>query len=158
MTKNFSHLNKEGSAHMVDVSKKDVTIRTSKARCVVEFSDEVSNLIKENNLPKGDLFATVRIAGIMASKKVSELIPLCHPLSIDAISIDIERKENTLVITSDVKIKDKTGVEMEALTTVTVAGLTAIDMIKSVDPSVKISEVKLLEKTGGKSGQWINPK
>ena len=158
MTNNFSHLNNEGNAHMVDVSQKEVTIRTSKARCVVEFSNEVSKLIKENNLPKGDLFATVRIAGIMASKKVSELIPLCHPLSIDAISIEIEHKENTLEITSDVKIEDKTGVEMEALTSVTVAGLTAIDMIKSVDPSVRITEVKLLEKTGGKSGHWINPK
>ncbi|NBO79020.1 MAG: cyclic pyranopterin monophosphate synthase MoaC, partial [Actinobacteria bacterium] len=90
--------------------------------------------------------------------KVSELIPLCHPLSIDSISIEIEHKDNTLIITSDVKIEDKTGVEMEALTAVTVAGLTAIDMIKSVDPSVKIQEVKLLEKTGGKSGHWINPK
>ena len=158
MTNNFSHLNNKGNAHMVDVSKKEVTIRTSKARCVVEFSNEVSKLINENNLPKGDLFATVRIAGIMASKKVSELIPLCHPLSIDAISIEIEHKENTLEITSDVKIEDKTGVEMEGLTSVTVAGLTAIDMIKSVDPSVKITEVKLLEKTGGKSGHWINPK
>jgi cyclic pyranopterin phosphate synthase len=158
MSNNFSHLNNEGNAHMVDVSKKEITLRTSKAKCVVEFNSEVSKLIKENNLPKGDLFSTVRLAGIMASKKVSDLIPLSHPLSIDAVSVEIEHKDNTLIITSDVKIEDKTGVEMEALTAVTVAGLAAIDMIKSVDPGVKIQEVKLLEKTGGKSGHWINPK
>ena len=158
MSNTFSHLNNKGDAQMVDVSKKEVTLRSSKAQCIVEFNDEVSKLIKENNLPKGDLFATVRIAGIMASKKVAVLIPLCHPLSIDAISIEIEHKNNSLIIISNVKIEDKTGVEMEALTSVTVSGLTAIDMIKSVDPSVKISEVKLLEKTGGKSGHWINPK
>ncbi len=158
MNNNFSHLNEQGDAQMVDVSGKEISLRISKARAIVEVSEEVSELIKNNNLPKGDLFSTVRIAGIMASKKVSELIPLCHPLNIESINIEIEHIKNQIVITSEVKITHKTGVEMEALTAVSVAALTVIDMVKAIDPSSKIIEVKVLEKSGGKSGHWINPK
>ena len=158
MKNNFSHLNEQGDAQMVDVSGKEISLRISKARAIVEVSEEVSELIKNNNLPKGDLFSTVRIAGIMGSKKVSELIPLCHPLNIESINIEIEHIKNQIVITSEVKITHKTGVEMEALTAVSVAALTVIDMVKAIDPSSKIIEVKVLEKSGGKSGHWINPK
>ena len=158
MNNNFSHLNEQGDAQMVDVSGKEISLRISKARAIVEVSEEVSELIKNNNLPKGDLFSTVRIAGIMGSKKVSELIPLCHPLNIESINIEIEHIKNQIVITSEVKITHKTGVEMEALTAVSVAALTVIDMVKAIDPSSKIIEVKVLEKSGGKSGHWINPK
>ena len=158
MNNNFSHLNEQGDAQMVDVSGKEISLRISKARAIVEVSEEVSELIKNNNLPKGDLFSTVRIAGIMASKKVSELIPLCHPLNIESINIEIEHIKNQIVITSEVKITHKTGVEMEALTAVSVAALTVIDMVKAIDPSSKIIEVKVLEKSGGKSGHWINSK
>ena len=158
MNNNFSHLNEQGDAQMVDVSGKEISLRISKARAIVEVSEEVSELIKNNNLPKGDLFSTVRIAGIMASKKVSELIPLCHPLNIESINIEIEHIKNQIVITSEVKITHKTGVEMEALTAVSIAALTVIDMVKAIDPSSKIIEVKVLEKSGGKSGHWINPK
>ena len=158
MNNNFSHLNEQGDAQMVDVSGKEISLRISKARAIVEVSEEVSELIKNNNLPKGDLFSTVRIAGIMGSKKVSELIPLCHPLNIESINIEIEHIKNQIVITSEVKITHKTGVEMEALTAVSIAALTVIDMVKAIDPSSKIIEVKVLEKSGGKSGHWINPK
>ena len=158
MNNNFSHLNEQGDAQMVDVSGKEISLRISKARAIVEVSEEVSELIKNNNLPKGDLFSTVRIAGIMASKKVSELIPLCHPLNIESINIEIEHIKNQIVITSEVKITHKTGVEMEALTAVSVAALTVIDMVKAIDPSSKIIEVKVSEKSGGKNGHWINPK
>ena len=143
MNNNFSHLNEQGDAQMVDVSGKEISLRISKARAIVEVSEEVSELIKNNNLPKGDLFSTVRIAGIMASKKVSELIPLCHPLNIESINIEIEHIKNQIVITSEVKITHKTGVEMEALTAVSVAALTVIDMVKAIDPSSKIIEVKV---------------
>jgi len=158
MTNKFSHLTNKGSAHMVDVSAKEETLRTAKAICQVSVSDEVLELISKDNLPKGDLFSTVRLAGIMASKKVAELIPLCHPLAIDGIEVDVAVTNNLIEITSEVRINDRTGVEMEALTAVSVAGLTVIDMVKSVDPSAHIVEVKVLEKNGGKNGHWINPK
>jgi cyclic pyranopterin phosphate synthase len=158
MSDNFTHLTEEGNARMVDVGNKAVTQRKAKAICKVQVSDEVIKLINEKNLPKGDLFSTVRIAGIMASKKVAELIPLCHPINIDAVDVQIEVINNEVIITSEVKIEAKTGVEMEALTAVSVAGLTVIDMVKGIDPSASIVEVKVLEKSGGKNDRWVNPK
>lgn len=154
MTDSFTHLDNSGKAKMVDVGEKTDSVRIAKASCLVTTNQEVLDLVLNDSLPKGDLFAAVRLAGIMAAKKTSELIPLCHPLAINAIEVDIEVVESGFLITAMVKTSGKTGVEMEALTAVSVAALTAIDMIKAVDKSAMITEVKLLEKSGGKSGTW----
>lgn len=154
MTDSFTHLDNSGKAKMVDVGEKTDSVRIAKASCLVTTNKEVLDLVQNDSLPKGDLFAAVRLAGIMAAKKTSELIPLCHPLAINAIEVDIEVVESGFLITAMVKTSGKTGVEMEALTAVSVAALTAIDMIKAVDKSAMITEVKLLEKSGGKSGTW----
>jgi len=154
MTDSFTHLDNSGKAKMVDVGEKTDSVRIAKASCLVTTNQEVLDLVRNDSLPKGDLFAAVRIAGIMAAKKTSELIPLCHPLAINAIEVDIEVVERGFLITAMVKTSGKTGVEMEALTAVSVAALTSIDMIKAVDKSAMITEMKLLEKSGGKSGTW----
>ena len=155
MNNSFTHLNDAGDAKMVDVSNKEVTTRTATASGLVVVSKEVINLIQNKNLPKGDLFSTVRLAGIMATKKTSELIPLCHPLSISSVEVHVDVIDSAILITAKVKTADRTGIEMEALTAVAVAALTAIDMVKAIDKSAYISEIKLLEKTGGKSGTWL---
>ena len=154
MADSFTHLDNSGKAKMVDVGEKTDSVRIAKASGLVTTNQEVLDLVQNDSLPKGDLFAAVRIAGIMAAKKTSELIPLCHPLAINAIDVDIEVVERGFLITAMVKTSGKTGVEMEALTAVSVAALTAIDMIKAVDKSAMITEIKLLEKSGGKSGTW----
>jgi cyclic pyranopterin phosphate synthase len=154
MTDSFTHLDNSGKAKMVDVGEKTDSVRIAKASGLVTTNQEVLDLVQNDSLPKGDLFAAVRIAGIMAAKKTSELIPLCHPLAINAIEVDIEVVKSGFLITAMVKTSGKTGVEMEALTAVSVAALTAIDMIKAVDKSAMITEIKLLEKSGGKSGTW----
>ena len=155
MTSNFTHLDESGNAKMVDISGKQDSVRVAVASGLVKVNKEVIELVKDNSLPKGDLFATARIAGIMAAKKTSELIPLCHPLSINAVEIEIKAVSEGFLIIATVKTSGKTGVEMEALTAVSVASLTVIDMVKAIDKTAEISEVKLLEKTGGKSGNWI---
>lgn len=155
MTNNFTHLDESGNAKMVDISGKQDSVRVAVASGLVKVNKEVLELAKDNSLPKGDLFATARIAGIIAAKKTSELIPLCHPLSINAVEIEIKAGSEGFLIIATVKTSGKTGVEMEALTAVSVASLTVIDMVKAIDKTAEISEVKLLEKTGGKSGNWI---
>lgn len=155
MNNSFTHLNDAGDAKMVDISNKEVTARSATAAGLVRVNQAVIELINNQNLPKGDLFSTVRLAGIMACKKTSELIPLCHPLSISSVEVNVEVIDTTISITAKVKTADRTGIEMEALTAVAVAALTAIDMVKAVDKSAKIEEIKLLEKTGGKSGTWL---
>lgn len=154
MTSNFTHLDESGTAKMVDVSEKTVSVRSATATGKVRVSQAVIDLVNKKELPKGDLFATVRLAGIMAAKKTSELIPLCHPLALSSIELDIKILESNFYITATVKTADRTGVEMEALTAVSVAALTVIDMVKAIDKSAEISEIQLLEKTGGKSGDW----
>ena len=139
---------------MVDVSAKADTARTAIARSQVELTPVIVSAITDNSLPKGDLFATVRIAGIQAAKKCSDLIPLCHPLPLSKITVDIELQGQSLVITALCKTTGKTGVEMEALTAASVAALTVYDMCKGLDKGMVIRETKLLEKTGGKSGDW----
>ena len=150
----LTHLNANGEAHMVDVSAKADTARTAIAQSQVELTPAIVAAITDNNLPKGDLFATVRIAGIQAAKKCSDLIPLCHPLPLSKITVDIELQGNSLVISALCKTTGKTGVEMEALTAASVAALTVYDMCKGLDKGMVIRETKLLEKTGGKSGDW----
>jgi cyclic pyranopterin monophosphate synthase len=154
MTK-LTHLTEKGDAHMVDVSAKADTVREAIAEARVTMTPLAFETLHEGAAPKGDVFAAVRLAGIMAVKKTSQLIPLCHPLPISNVKIDISMHAPAEVcITSAVKTTGKTGVEMEALTAVSVAALTLYDMLKSVDKAMVIGPIKLLEKTGGKSGPW----
>jgi cyclic pyranopterin phosphate synthase len=139
---------------MVDVSDKAVTKRTAVAAGTVHTSAEVVGLISSGGLPKGDALATARVAGILAAKRTSDLIPLCHHLALTGVDIDFEIGAAEIGITATVRTTDRTGVEMEALTAVSVAGLTVYDMIKAVDPSARIDDIRLLNKAGGRSGAW----
>jgi cyclic pyranopterin phosphate synthase len=150
----LTHLNPSGEAHMVDVSAKADTLRTAIAQSQVELTAAIVAAITDDNLPKGDLYATARIAGIQAAKKCSDLIPLCHPLPLSKITVDIGLQGNSLLITALCKTTGKTGVEMEALTAASVAALTVYDMCKGLDKGMIIRDTKLLEKSGGKSGDW----
>ena len=155
----LSHLNKSGEAHMVDVSEKNDTSRVAIAESIVSLSDAVLGKVRENSIEKGDLFAVARVAGIQAAKKCSELIPLCHPLSLSKVTIDIkeysEDRDQGLRVVATCKINGPTGVEMEALTACSVAALTLYDMCKAIDKGIVIRETRLISKTGGKSGDWI---
>ena len=152
----LTHLNTSGEAHMVDVSAKANTARTAIAQSQVELPSNIIAAITDSTVPKGDLYATARISGIQAAKKTSDLIPLCHPLPLSKVSIDIELQGNKLVITAVCKTTGKTGVEMEALTAASVAALTVYDMCKGLDKGMIISQTRLLEKTGGNSGHWYS--
>ncbi|MGB9714932.1 MAG: cyclic pyranopterin monophosphate synthase MoaC [Thermodesulfovibrionales bacterium] len=154
--KNFSHLDKKGRAKMVDVSEKKITKREAVASGSVYMKIETIKLIKDRKLPKGDVFAVAKVAGIMAAKKTSEIIPMCHPLNITLVDInfDLDEKENKVNIESHVKVTGQTGVEMEALTAVSVAALTIYDMCKAVDKEMIISDIMLIEKKGGRSGHF----
>lgn len=155
----FSHLNASGEANMVDVSAKADTERVAIAQASVLLSEDLMRRIREKSIAKGDLLATARIAGIQAAKKCSELIPLCHPLPLTKVTIDIDEFVNErncgLRIRALCKTTGKTGVEMEALTAASVAALTVYDMCKAVDKRIVIDQVKLIEKQGGKSGPWV---
>lgn len=152
----LTHLNASGDAHMVDVSTKDDTVRTAIAIAQVQLTDAVMETLTNATLPKGDLYATVRIAAIQGAKKCSDLIPLCHPLPLHKVSVDIDldRDNKRLNIAVLCKTTGKTGIEMEALTGASVGALTAYDMCKGIDKGIVISSVRLLEKSGGKSGRW----
>lgn len=154
MTEQFTHINQDGQANMVDVTDKIVTERQAIAQAYVQMSADTLALIVSGLHDKGDVFATARIAGIMAAKKTADLIPLCHPLALTKVQVEItaEPELNRVCITSLCKLSGKTGVEMEALTAASVAALTIYDMCKAVQKDMVISQVKLLEKTGGKSG------
>lgn len=149
---NFSHLDKDGKASMVDVGDKGITERKASARAAVKMKEETLRAILDNQLKKGDALSAARIAGIMSGKKTAELIPLCHNIPIDKIDIEFENNgKDELYIVSYAKCTYKTGIEMEALTAVSIAALTVYDMCKAVDREMVIKEIKLLEKTGGKS-------
>jgi cyclic pyranopterin phosphate synthase len=150
----LSHLDERGAAHMVDVSDKDVTKRTAVATGTVHTSAEVVGLISSGGLPKGDALATARVAGILAAKRTSDLIPLCHHLALTGVDIDFAIGTAEVTITASVRTTDRTGVEMEALTAVSIAGLTIYDMIKAVDAGARIDDIKLLNKAGGRRGTW----
>jgi len=150
----FTHLDDRGAAHMVDVSGKDVSVRTATAAGRVVLSVEVIRLLRDDNLPKGDALAVARIAGIMAAKRTPELVPLCHPIAIHGVDVDLEVDDGGVEIRAMVRTADRTGVEMEALTSVTVAALALIDMVKAVDPEAVVTDVRVLTKTGGKTGDW----
>ncbi|CAB4629804.1 unannotated protein [freshwater metagenome] len=154
MSEKLSHINDDGNAHMVDVSDRAITQRSARASGKVVLSKSVLSLIAEGKTPKGDVLATARIAGIMGAKKTPELIPLCHPISISSVNVDLEIVEDGVKIYSTVTISDRTGVEMEALTAVSIAALTIIDMTKALDPGATITNVQVDEKDGGRNGHW----
>lgn len=151
---NLTHLDESGAAHMVDVGGKAVTAREAVATGRISMSAEAAAAIAEGNAPKGDVLAAARIAGIMAAKKTAELIPLCHPLPLTRVAIELIPDGTGITATATTATDAKTGVEMEALTAVTVALLTVYDMAKALDRRMTIGEVRLLSKTGGKSGDW----
>ncbi|GGC25386.1 cyclic pyranopterin monophosphate synthase MoaC [Brevibacterium sediminis] len=150
----LSHVDASGTAQMVDVGDKDVTKRRAVASGLITTRSEVIDLITEAGLPKGDALPVARIAAVMGAKRTSDLIPLCHPLPLTGIDVEFELREDAVAITAAVKTVSKTGVEMEALTAVTTAALTIFDMIKAVDSRAVIGDIKVIEKTGGKSGDW----
>lgn len=150
----FSHVDDAGAARMVDVSGKDVTVRTAAAHGRVEVSSEVIELLRGDGVPKGDVLAVARIAGIQAAKKTPDLVPLCHPLAIDAVKVDVEVSDTSVDIRAEVRSTGRTGVEMEALTSVAVAALTVIDMVKAVDRHATITGIEVVAKSGGRSGTW----
>jgi cyclic pyranopterin phosphate synthase len=153
----LTHVDARGAARMVDVSAKDVTVRTAVATGVLRTTAEVIELLRRDGLPKGDALATARIAGIMGAKRTPDLVPLCHPIALSGVTVDLEPGTDTVSITATVRTADRTGVEMEALTAVSVAGLTLIDMVKAVDPAASIDAVRCESKTGGKTGAWTRP-
>ena len=153
----LSHLDEQGRAKMVDVSDKDTTSRVAVARGTIRMRAKTLELILDDKIEKGDVFAVARVAGIMAAKKTSELIPMCHPLAITAVEIDLMPGDNParVDIEASVRVNGRTGVEMEAMTAVAIAGLTIYDMCKAVDREMSMSEIRLVKKSGGKSGTFM---
>lgn len=153
----FTHLTAEGNVHMVDVTEKAPSVRSAVAQATVIVSSEVMLRLSEETMPKGDVWASARIAGIAATKKCADLIPLAHPIGVHGAEVDITMSAQGITIRSTVRTADRTGVEMEALTSAAVAGLTIIDMVKGLDRFAHLSKVQLIEKHGGRSGSWIRP-
>ena len=153
----LTHTDEHGHARMVDVSAKDVTVREARASGRVLLSPEAIAALRAGQVPKGDALAVARIAGIQAAKRTPDLVPLCHPIAIHAVTVDLQVAEGAVEISATVRTADRTGVEMEALTSVTVAALALIDMVKAIDPAAVISDVRVDEKTGGKTGPWHRP-
>ncbi|HVU73603.1 MAG TPA: cyclic pyranopterin monophosphate synthase MoaC [Mycobacteriales bacterium] len=158
MPDELTHVDDSGAARMVDVTAKEVSARVATATGVVVTTDEVVALVRTSALKKGDAIGVARIAAIMAAKRTPDLLPLCHPIAIGGVHVDIDlHDEGRIAIAVEVKTNDRTGVEMEALTAVAVAGLTIIDMIKAVDPAAVLTDVAVTSKHGGKTGDWIRP-
>jgi cyclic pyranopterin phosphate synthase len=153
----LTHVDATGAARMVDVSGKTVSSREALATGVLRTTAEVASLLRQNGLPKGDALATARIAGIMAAKRTPDLVPLCHPIAISGVTVDLVVGDAEVRIAATVRTADRTGVEMEALTAVAVAGLTLHDMVKAVDPAAVLDAVRVERKAGGKTGTWTRP-
>jgi cyclic pyranopterin monophosphate synthase len=153
----LTHTDDAGHARMVDVSAKDVTVREARASGRVLLSPEAIAALRAGEIPKGDALAVARIAGIQAAKRTPDLVPLCHPIAIHAVTVDLQVGDRAVEITATVRTADRTGVEMEALTSVTVAALALIDMVKAIDPAAVITDVRVEEKAGGKTGPWRRP-
>ncbi|MEV6604333.1 cyclic pyranopterin monophosphate synthase MoaC [Kutzneria sp. NPDC051319] len=153
----LSHVDAAGAARMVDVSAKEASARVAVATGVLRTTAEVVDLLRRDGLPKGDALATARIAGIMGAKRTPDLVPLCHPIAITGVKLDLQLEDEAVRITATVKTTDRTGVEMEALTAVAVAGLTLHDMVKAVDPAAVLDAVRVERKDGGKTGSWTRP-
>lgn len=154
MSDRLTHVDESGAARMVDVSAKDVTARTATASGRVLVSPAVVALLRGDGVPKGDALGVARVAGIMAAKRTPDLVPLCHPLAISGVTVDLTVADDAVDIAATVRTTDRTGVEMEALTAVSVAALTVVDMVKAVDKGAVITDVRVETKTGGKSGDW----
>lgn len=154
MEPRLSHLDDEGAARMVDVSAKDVTAREAVASGRVLLAAATVGVLRDGGVPKGDVLSVARLAGIMGAKQTPALIPLCHPLALSSVAVDLAVEDDGVAIRATVRTTDRTGVEMEALTAVSVAALTVIDMVKAVDKGAVISDVRVESKTGGKSGDW----
>jgi len=150
----LTHVDEHGAARMVDVGDKPVTTRTASATGRVLVSPAVVELLRGKGVPKGDALAVARIAGIMGAKQTPALIPLCHPLAISGVTVDLEVTDESVDITATVRTTDRTGVEMEALTAVSVAALTVVDMVKAVDKAATITDIRVESKSGGRSGEW----
>lgn len=153
----FSHLDETGAARMVDVSGKEVTVRTATATGRVLASSEVISALRSGTVPKGDALAVARLAGIQGAKRTPDLIPLCHPIALHSVEVHLDVLDDGVAISAAVRTADRTGVEMEALTAVAVAGLALIDMVKALDPAAAITDVRVEKKSGGKSGHWTRP-
>jgi cyclic pyranopterin monophosphate synthase len=150
----LTHLDEHGAARMVDVSNKNVTARTATAAGRFRTTPDVIALLRRDGLPKGDALAVARIAGIAGAKRTPDLVPLCHPVALHGVTVDLEIHDDSVEITATTRTADRTGVEMEALTSVVVAGLALYDMVKAVDRGAQLTDVRLLAKAGGRSGEW----
>jgi cyclic pyranopterin monophosphate synthase len=150
----LTHVDESGAARMVDVSGKDSTARTASASGRVLVSSEVVALLRDQGVPKGDALGVARVAGIMAAKRTPELVPLCHPIAVSGVTVDLDLQDDAVAISATVRTTDRTGVEMEALTAVSVAALTLVDMVKAVDKGAVITDVRVESKSGGRSGTW----
>ena len=157
VTDALTHLDEHGAARMVDVSAKDVTTRTATAAGRFRTTPEVMDLLRRDGLPKGDALAVARIAGIAGAKRTPDLVPLCHPVALHGVTVDLELETDGVLITATTRTADRTGVEMEALTSVVTAGLALYDMVKAVDRGAVLTDVRLLAKAGGRSGEWTAP-
>lgn len=153
----LTHLDEAGAARMVDVSGKPASVRRATAAGRVRTSPEVVGLLRAGDLPKGDALAVARLAGIMGAKRTPDLVPLCHPIALHSVTVDLTVVDDGVEITAETKTADRTGVEMEALTAVAAAGLALVDMVKAVDPAASIEAVRVLRKEGGKTGEWVRP-
>jgi cyclic pyranopterin monophosphate synthase len=153
----LTHVNAHGEARMVDVSEKSVSVRRATAAGEVRTTPEVIDLLRRDALPKGDALAVARVAGIMGAKRTPDLIPLCHPIALHGVDIDLTLTDAAVLIEVTARTADRTGVEMEALTAVAAAGLAVIDMVKAVDPAASLEGVRVLRKEGGKTGLWERP-
>jgi cyclic pyranopterin phosphate synthase len=150
----FTHLDERGAAHMVDVTSKEVSVRTARASGRVVVSSEVVAALRGDGVPKGDVLGVARVAGIQGAKRTPDLVPLCHPIAVHAVDLSLEVTDTAVEITATVPTADRTGVEMEALTAVSAAGLTVLDMVIALDKSAALTAIRLEEKTGGRSGTW----
>ena len=155
MSGKLTHVDERGAARMVDVSAKDITARTATATGRVLVSAEVVGLLRGSGVPKGDALAVARLAGIQGAKRTPDLVPLAHPIALHGVTVDLAVADDAVEITAVARTADRTGVEMEALTAVAVAGLALIDMVKAVDPAAVLTDVRVEEKTGGKTGRWV---
>lgn len=155
MANELTHVDATGAARMVDVTSKDVTVRRAVAAGTVKTTADVVALLRRDALPKGDALAVARVAGIMGAKRTPDLIPLCHPIALHGVTVELTLRDDAVDIEASVKTADRTGVEMEALTAVATAGLALIDMVKAVDPAASIHDVRVLRKEGGKTGIWV---
>jgi cyclic pyranopterin monophosphate synthase len=150
----LTHIDESGAARMVDVSDKDSSARTASASGKVLVSAEVVRLLRGEGVPKGDALGVARVAGILGAKRTPDLVPLCHPIAVSGVTVDLEVEDDGVLITASVRTTDRTGVEMEALTAVSIAALTVVDMVKAVDKAAVITDVRVESKTGGRSGTW----